>query len=237
MVTEPLRVLIVDDDEIVAELHRAFVADLDGFVVAGAVGTGPDAVVAIRTRHPDIVLLDMHLPGFSGLEVLRITRADRRIQPEVIAVTAARDVDSVREARRAGVRHYLAKPFAAGDLRARLREVGREFAARATAAATVGELPQGRIDAMMSPAAGGGGLPKGLSAETLAIVHNALVGAPGSSATELGERLGLSRVSSRRYLEHLADGGAARRTLDYTTSGRPTTRYEPIGAVPTDRPR
>ena len=235
MVTEPLRVLIVDDDEIVAELHRAFVADLDGFVVAGAVGTGPDAVVAIRTHHPDIVLLDMHLPGFSGLEVLRITRADRRIQPEVIAVTAARDVDSVREARRAGVRHYLAKPFAAGDLRARLQEVGREFAARATVSG--GELPQGRIDALMSPAAGGGGLPKGLSAETLAVVRDALVEAPGSSASELGERLGLSRVSSRRYLEHLADGGAARRTLDYSTSGRPTTRYEPIKAVATDRPR
>lgn len=232
--TEPLRVLIVDDDEIVAELHRAFVTGLDGFVVSGAVGTGPDAVVAIRTHHPDIVLLDMHLPGFSGLEVLRITRADRSTQPEVIAVTAARDVDSVREARRAGVRHYLAKPFAAGDLRARLQEVGREFAARAGLPA--GELPQGRIDALMSPAAGGGGLPKGLSAETLAVVHDALVKAPGSSASELGERLGLSRVSSRRYLEHLADGGAARRTLDYATSGRPTTRYEPIESVSTHRP-
>jgi len=227
--TEPLRVLIVDDDEIVAELHRAFVADLDGFVVTGAVGTGPDAVAAIRNHRPDIVLLDMHLPGFSGLEVLRITRADRRPQPEVIAVTAARDVDSVREARRAGVRHYLAKPFAAGDLRARLQEVGREFA---RASDSGGELPQGRIDALMSPAAAGGGLPKGLSAETLLVVRDALVAAPGSSATEVGETLGLSRVSCRRYLEHLVDGGAARRTLDYKSSGRPTTRYEAIGADP-----
>jgi response regulator of citrate/malate metabolism len=229
-VSEPLRVLIVDDDDIVADLHRAFVADLDGFVVTGSVGTGPDAVVAIRTHRPDIVLLDMHLPGFSGLEVLRITRGDRRTQPEVIAVTASRDVDSVRAARRAGVRHYLAKPFAAADLRARLEEVAREFAARTSSPA--GDLAQGRIDALMAPAAMGGGLPKGLSPETLSAVSRALAKAPGSSARELGETLSLSRVSCRRYLEHLVDGGAARRTLDYATSGRPTTRYEPLGVDP-----
>lgn len=69
------------------------------------------------------------------------------------------------------------------------------------------------------------GLPKGLSAETLDRVSTALAARPAASATEIGEDLEISRVSARRYLEHLAASGRATRTLDYSTKGRPSTRY------------
>nr|WP_268928534.1 PAS domain-containing protein [Microbacterium sp. KUDC0406] len=69
------------------------------------------------------------------------------------------------------------------------------------------------------------GLPKGLSAETLERVAGALARHPDSSASELGEVLQISRVSTRRYLEHLASIGRAVRTLDYSTRGRPGSRY------------
>lgn len=226
--SEPLRVLIVDDDEIVARLHESFLAGLDGFVVCGIAATGPEAVAAIRTTGPDIVLLDMHLPEFSGLEALRIVRGDRNRDFEVIAVTAARDVDTVRDARRAGVRHYLAKPFSADDLRRRLVDVGRDLAGR-PAGVTPAELAQSQIDAMMAPTTSPAGPPKGISPETLETVRSALARAPGASAAELGDQLGLSRVSARRYLEHLVDGGAAHRSLDYAATGRPTTRYRLAG--------
>lgn len=221
MTTTPLRVLVVDDDEIVASLHRDFVGRLEGFVICGSAGTGPDALAAIRELVPDIVLLDMHLPGFSGLELLRLIRTDRRPQPEVIAVTAARDLETVRDSRRAGVRHYLAKPFSSADLRSRLREVSREFALRSPS----GELEQGQIDALMAPSSAGGGHPKGVSASTLNNVLAALRDAPDVTAAELGQRVGLSRVSSRRYLEYLVESGVVMRTLDYSTSGRPSSRY------------
>ncbi|MFC7788923.1 PAS domain-containing protein [Microbacterium sp. MAHUQ-60] len=77
------------------------------------------------------------------------------------------------------------------------------------------------------------GLPKGLSAETLSRVTGALTDHPDSSAAEIGEVLSVSRVSARRYLEHLASTGQAIRSLDYSTKGRPGTRYrlhETIGA-------
>jgi response regulator of citrate/malate metabolism len=219
-VNEPLRVLIVDDDEIVAHLHEAFLASLDGFVVCAVAGTGPDAVAAIRSTAPDIVLLDMHLPGFSGLEALRVVRADPSRRFEVIAVTAARDVDTVREARRAGVRHYLAKPFSSDDLRRRLGELRDEFAAEDRSA-----LAQSQIDEVMASRNWSGTLPKGLSVETLEAIRAALGELPGASAAEIGDHAGLSRVSARRYLEHLVNGGAAARSLDYASAGRPTTRY------------
>jgi response regulator of citrate/malate metabolism len=219
-VNEPLRVLIVDDDEVVAHLHEAFLAALDGFVVCAIAGTGPEAVAAIRSTAPDIVLLDMHLPGFSGLEVLRVVRADPGRRFEVIAVTAARDVDTVREARRAGVRHYLAKPFSSDDLRRRLADLRDDFAAARTST-----LAQSQIDDVMASRTFTGALPKGLSVETLEAIRAALEQLPGSSAAEIGDHAGLSRVSARRYLEHLVNGGAATRTLDYASAGRPTTRY------------
>lgn len=75
------------------------------------------------------------------------------------------------------------------------------------------------------------GVPKGLSAETLDRVSTALAARPDASASEIGEDLDISRVSARRYLEHLASSGRALRALDYSTKGRPSTRYRMNGAV------
>ncbi|MEJ1088540.1 PAS domain-containing protein [Microbacterium sp. Mu-80] len=69
------------------------------------------------------------------------------------------------------------------------------------------------------------GIPKGLSGETLERVVTALAEMPDASATEVGEALSVSRVSARRYLEHLASTGRAIRSLDYATKGRPGSRY------------
>ncbi|QNA93385.1 MULTISPECIES: PAS domain-containing protein [unclassified Microbacterium] len=75
------------------------------------------------------------------------------------------------------------------------------------------------------------GIPKGLSAETLERVSSALAARTDATATEIGDDLDISRVSARRYLEHLASSGRATRSLDYTTKGRPSTRYGSIDAV------
>lgn len=75
------------------------------------------------------------------------------------------------------------------------------------------------------------GLPKGLSAETLDRVVAALIARPEASATDIGDDLKISRVSARRYLEHLASTGRATRALDYSTKGRPSTRYRSVDAA------
>ncbi|WP_102191790.1 hypothetical protein [Microbacterium aurantiacum] len=79
------------------------------------------------------------------------------------------------------------------------------------------------------------GVPKGLSSETLDRVVAALTARPNASATEIGDDLQISRVSARRYLEHLAGSGRAIRALDYTTKGRPSTRYRANDAVEAPR--
>lgn len=217
-----IRVLVVDDSPSVAALHGMFVAAHPDCDVAGFAASGPEAVSAMRELHPDLVLLDVHLPGFSGLEALRIIRSDLTCpQPDVIAVTAARDIDTVRTARVMGVRHYLVKPFTAHDLDQRLDDVIRD---RLAVLASPPALGQDQVDAMMRPAERLS-LPKGITAETLDLVVASLESNPDSTAADIGSAVGLSRVTSRRYLEHLADGGTVRRVLDYSTSGRPATRY------------
>ena len=223
-----LRILVVDDVAAVAALHARFVQAHPQCEVVGTAASGPDAVAAILALQPDLVLLDVHLPGFSGIDALRAVRADAAItQPEVIAVTAARDLETVREARILGARHYLVKPSSADDLHARIEDV---LAERAGAVAVLGpgSLDQSAVDAVMRPA-GRRSLPKGLTPQTLDLVRGALRELGTASATELGEQVGLSRVSCRRYLEHIAAEGGAVRSLDYSTAGRPSTRYRVTG--------
>ena len=105
-----LRTLVVDDDFMVARVHRGYIERVPGFEVVGVAHSGAEALAAVDRLRPDLVVLDIYLPDMSGLEVLRELR-QRQAAVEVIMVTAARDVASVRAAMQAGALHYIVKPF------------------------------------------------------------------------------------------------------------------------------
>src|SRR3954467_14491242 len=117
-------VLIVDDDFMVAKVHAGFVAALEGFEVVGTASTGTQALEDIARLRPDLVLLDVYLPDMTGLDVLRRLRASGW-PADVIVISAARDVDSIRSALHGGVLHYLVKPFDRRTFEARLRDYAR----------------------------------------------------------------------------------------------------------------
>lgn len=230
MMAERIRVLVVDDDPAVALLHHQFVDAHPAFVVVAEAYDGASALDGIERLAPEVVLLDFYLPDISGLEVLRRTRAGRGRHVEVIAVTAARDLESVREARAGGVRHYLVKPFTAAALRTRLDEIARH-SATLRRSATGALLTQHGVDEIIAAPAPRerterGTQPKGLSAASLQRVMAALQDAEGDlSAGEVAELTGMSRVSARRYLEHLVDRGLAASTPRYGAAGRPENRF------------
>ena len=220
-----LRVVIVEDDIGVALINREFVSSHQGFAVVGVAHSGGEAVDLIETLKPDVVLLDFYLPDFPGLEVLSRLSPELVSSMEVIAVTAARDVASVRLARARGVRHYLVKPFMASALFERLEEVARQIdTVRRSSRGRL--LDQRSVDALIaSTAERYAPPPKGLSEVTLQRVHLALQAAGTDvSAAELAEQVGMSRVGVRRYLEHLVDIGRATLTPRYG-GGRPENRY------------
>jgi response regulator of citrate/malate metabolism len=220
--------LVVDDDFRVAELHGAYVEQVDGFDLAGTAHGGLEALDMVDAIRPDLVLLDFYLPDISGLEVIRRLREDNHPPVDVIAITAARDVDSLREAMRGGVVHYLIKPF-------RLSAFEEKLTSYASARARLDRMAraeQADVDRVFGVLRSGGGdrLPKRLSDATLELVEATLGRArAGLSATEVAAEAGLSRVTARRYLEHLCKTGRAELTMRYGGPGRPEHRYRIIG--------
>ncbi len=117
-------VLVVDDDFMVAKIHTRYLATVSGFRVVATVHTGTEALQALADFHPDLMLLDVYLPDMTGIEVLRRARQDFPAV-DVIVVTAARELDTVREAMQGGAVSYLVKPFEYDALGERLEHYRR----------------------------------------------------------------------------------------------------------------
>lgn len=218
-----IRVLIVEDEKIAAEAHRTYVERLPEFEVAAVARSFQEAVRALGTSSVDLVLLDMNLPDGHGLDLLRQLRAAGHLH-DVIAVTSARDADVVRQAVAHGVAAYLLKPFTFAMLEVKLRQYAT-FRRSMTGDDTVDQDAVDALFGAMRPAPDDA-LPKGLSAESLDAVRRALAGAAqGLSAGEVAELVGSSRVTARRYLEHLAELGAVTRSTRYGGTGRPHVEY------------
>ena len=218
-----LGVLIVEDDFAVAQVTRGFVARNPRFETIGVAVTGGEALRAMSDEVPDVIILDIFLPDMPGTTVLARARA-AGIRAEVIAVTAARDLDTVRFARAHGVHHYLVKPFPMQALHDRLDDV---WNAHQRDAQFTGHLEQADVDALMRrDAVVAAGQRKGVSPLTLERVAETLGAAHGPlSATEVAECLGMARVSARRYLERLVESGLTRRSPRYGATGRPELLY------------
>ena len=219
-----IRTIVVDDDPMTASIHRSYVERVAGFEVVAESHTGAAALEAVRRLRPDLVLLDIYLPDMSGLDVLRTLRQPGWPRADVIAVTAAKDVDTLRSAMHGGVVQYLVKPFFFDALRERLEN----YAALHGRLERLRQPEQSDIDYVFSllRARGGRSLPKGISTPTLALVVEAVRSSDCElSAVEVAERAGISRGTARRYLEYLAATGAVELSLRYGSTGRPEHRY------------
>jgi response regulator of citrate/malate metabolism len=222
-----IRTLIVEDDFRVARLHAEVVEALEGFTVVATAHTASAALDATRHHAPQLVLLDLYLPDASGLEVLRRVRA-LRDAPDVIVLSAAREMQNVRAAMQGGALHYLIKPFDFDDLRQRLTAYAELDAARSSDRETHQDEVDHLFDLTRRPrGAAAIALPKGHSAATAHLVIDALAAVEGPlSASDLAEQVGISRATAQRYLTSLADAGKVRLNLRYGTAGRPEHRYE-----------
>ena len=218
-----IRTLVVDDDFRVAELHCAYVERVKGFTVVGKAHNGADALQAVERLGPDLVLLDIYLPDMSGLDVLqRLREEDRPV--DVISITAAREVEALRAAMRGGVVHYLIKPF----LFATFEEKLLSYAGARDRMVRLGQAEQGDVDRIFGAlrTVRNEPLPKGLSDTTLDLISQALSRSrSGLAAAAVADAAGVSRVTARRYLDHLCQLGKAELTMRYGSPGRPEHRY------------
>jgi response regulator of citrate/malate metabolism len=228
-----IRTLVVDDDYHVAHAHALSVGRVPGFSVTGEAHSAEEARLLIRDEHPDLLLLDMYLPDYSGLDLVRRLTSESTGSagpdapshvPDFLLVTAARDIESVRSAMQLGAIYYLVKPFTFAALREQL-ESYRQWRERLESSP---EADQGTVDALYgllrSPAvtsATRSNLPPTM-ARVLEIVRSS---ATPLGAADVAQRLGVSRPTAQRYLAILVQKQAIDLDLAYGTTGRPEHRY------------
>lgn len=217
------RVIVVEDDPVVAGLHCRFLTRVPGFDLAGVAATAAQAEQLVATLNPDLLLLDLGLPDRSGVTLLRRLRA--RGEPlEVIAVTAATATSVVRATVHLGVVDYLVKPFNQERLRQALALFRRRMAMLAGE-----QLAQIDVDRICSDGPNAHRwLPRDLSLDRLRHIQESFTAFTRPvTAAEVAARTGVSRVTARRYLEYLVTVGQAQTSVLPSGPGRPTKTYQP----------
>lgn len=224
-----IRVLLVEDDPMVAELNRIYLSRVAGFDLVASVRSAAEALELLRARPVDLLLLDIFMPGQNGLELMEAIRR-QALDVDVIFVTAARDTTTIGRALKLGAVDYLIKPFEFERLKQALehyRETNHAFRGGQA-------LDQTELDKRLArrPADGptAEGLPKGLDRNTLAKVLQVIAeqpeDAPWFTSEEMAQRMGISRVSVRKYVEFLCTLKVLRMEPGYGTGGRPVHRFQ-----------
>jgi len=220
-----IRILIVEDDPMVASLNSRLIQTMADFTVAGIANDAKEALELLQKGNVDLMLLDIYMPGMNGLEMLAKVR-DLRCPVDVLVVSAARDSNSIQLALRNGAVDYLIKPF---DFE-RLRHALQSYGQRSNLLQNHEKLTQQDLDNRIlskDPAEiEAGQLPKGLDRHTLAMINSYLQELTAPFTTdELSRQVGISRVSVRKYLDYFCDIGHLSKEASYGAVGRPVFRY------------
>lgn len=201
--SEPITVLVVDDQAIVREGLMTLLELADGVQPVAAAATGAEAVRLAAERAPQVVLMDLRMPGLDGVEATRQIRTQQP-ETEVVVLTTHADDASILHALQAGARGYLTKD-------AGIAEITRAVQAAVAGQSVLDPLVQARLLAAASTAeAGSAGtspasmgpaeLPDELTpreAEVLSLI------AAGLSNREIAERLVVSEATVKSHINHL----------------------------------
>jgi len=232
--SETHSILIAEDDPKIAEIQRRFIERIHGFEVIGIAHTTLDAGEMVEVLQPDLVLLDIHFPDGDGLQLLRQLRSSES-PCDVIMVTAAKETESLSEALRLGVFDYVLKPLVFDRLQQSLQQYREHHTAMHTSGP---ELSQDLVDQLLprkrQSTAGAPSnqttLPKGIDPLTLEKVKAVFADPRVSlSAEQVGETIGSSRTTARRYLEFLVGEQSLSADINYGTVGRPERFYRQRG--------
>ena len=218
-----IRVIVVEDDPMVAKLNAAYLDSMEGFQVLGTFTNGREALGFLRANTVELAVVDVYMPVCSGVELLRQMRGTG-IQTAVIMITAATEMKVVEEALRLGIEDYIIKPFSYD----RLRDSVLRFQDKSDLVQQSSRASQAVVDRLLgNQPPEQKALPKGLNARTLEMVRTVLDRdrARDHTCESISAATSLSRVTVRHYLNYLIDTGVLTSTIDYETGGRPRVLY------------
>ncbi|WP_332698474.1 response regulator [Halalkalibacter lacteus] len=220
-----IKVLILDDDPMVAEFNKRYLKEVEGFELAGITKSFEEAMKAIEEEDIDLILLDIFMAGKNGLELLQHIRAKNKWKIDVILVTAADDVASIQTALRYGASDYIIKPFEFE----RFNQALTTYREKHILLKKQNSFKQDELDRKIfhQNEKKLTSLPKGLTTNTLQIIVNAILEKEEEpfSTDEIAERVQISRVSVRKYIKYLKEIGVLGERMTYGAIGRPVYLY------------
>lgn len=226
------KVLIIEDDPMVAMLNQQFIEKIANVEIVGNVRNVVDARKIMATTSVDLLLLDVYLPGMTGLEFLTELH-EQKLKIAVILITASNDMATVKEAIYFGVVDYLIKPFTFERFKLAFDKFQElESMTLQTKGANQSALDKyfnspGKVTLEKNKSLPVLDLPKGLSPLTLdKIYQQILTHSDKFSTKDLANEVGLSRISTKKYLLFLIDIQVLQEELEYLEVGRPLTLYK-----------
>ncbi|MBU0438908.1 response regulator [Staphylococcus succinus] len=221
-----IRVLIVEDDPMVAQLNKQFIEKIDGYDLVAITHNVSAAITTIEQAHVDLILLDVYMPEQNGLSLLTYIR-EHHLKIDAILITAASDVDQIQKAFRYGAMDYLIKPFEFERFKKSLLQYKEKLKFyNDNQSVSQSALDNELFNKKSTSSDSNGNLPKGLTKGTLQSIVNKVdhSGKMEFSTDEIAEIANISRVSVRKYLKFLADIDVLEETLTYGI-GRPVYLY------------
>lgn len=221
-----IRIIIVEDDPLVAQLNAAYLSRIEGVQVTGVFSNGQAALEHLKKHSTELAVVDVYMPICNGIELLRQIRANG-IQTAVVMITAATELAVVDDALLLGIVDYLIKPFSYE----RLRDTVLRFRDKLSLRQGVEKANQEMVDKLMgkrTPKKANDDLPKGLNARTLTAIREVIDQSPNGEHTceSISAASGLSRVTVRHYLNYLIERDVLTSSIDYETGGRPRVLYK-----------
>ncbi|TKH44009.1 two-component system response regulator DcuR [Paenibacillus terrae] len=220
-----INVLIVEDDPMVAEFNRKYTEQVEGFRCGGWAASVEDAKKFLEEQAIDLILLDVYMQESNGLDLLAFIRETGE-NVDVIVITAASDMNSVKKAMNFGAVDYLIKPFHFN----RFLEALTGYREHVSIMRERSLLSQEELDRLLyhkSSTKELARLPKGVTKSTLAMVWNCIRQHEAMlfSTEDIAESAGISRVSMRKYLAFLTEIEVLAMETVYGTIGRPVYQY------------
>jgi two-component system response regulator CitB len=224
---ELIDVVIVEDETGIAELHAQFLRQMIRFNPVGIASNIHMARTMIKVHRPKLVILDNYLPDGLGIDLLREIVAEKNDKkPDVILVTAASEMDIVKEAMHCGCFDYILKPIAYD----RLKDTLNRYLKYNSALNAYDNISQRHVDDLFNIQARekiSNSLPKGIGELTLDKIKEVFIQNVGIkyTAESLGDCVGISKTTARRYLEYCAASGFLQAENEHGRVGRPERVY------------
>lgn len=220
-----IKVLIVEDDPMVSDIHKKFINSIEGFTVHSIATNGMEGIDIIERENINLVILDIFMPVMDGIETMKQIRSKEK-DIDIILITAAIEGDIVKQCMRFGAVDYIIKPFKFERLSSSLDNYRKMFQTRVEFPDKYGQSDIDSLFVSKREMNSSSDLPKGLQHSTLEKIIETMseLDTP-PSADEVAAICGISRVTARRYLEYLVYYGKAVVEPQYLKIGRPVNKY------------